>query len=39
MLLPTFVRPHYTIVLPHLGAVDALATALGRLLPNPYAEA
>ena len=39
MLLPTFVRPHYTVVLPDLGAVDALATALGRLLPNPYAEA
>lgn len=39
MLLPTFVRPHYTVVLPDLGAIDALATALGRLLPNPYAEA
>jgi hypothetical protein len=39
MLLPTFVRPHYTVVLPDVDAVDALATALGRLRPNPYAEA
>lgn len=38
-LLPTFVRPHYTVVLPDVDAVDALAIALGRLRPNPYAEA
>lgn len=39
VLLPTFARPHYTIVQPDLGAVDALDTVLGRLRPNPYAEA
>ncbi len=38
MLLPTFVRPHYTVVLPDLKTVDALAAALGSLRPNPYAE-
>ncbi|MEQ9164418.1 MAG: hypothetical protein RLN74_17005 [Ilumatobacter fluminis] len=37
-LLPTFARPHYTVLLPELEAVDDLAAALGTLLPNPYAE-
>jgi hypothetical protein len=38
-LLPTFTRPHFTIVLPTLEAVSDLATALGPLLANPYAGA
>ncbi len=37
-LLPTFTRPHYTVVLPDLDAVDDLIAALGALRPNPYAE-
>jgi hypothetical protein len=37
VLLPTFARPHFTIVLPALEAVSDLATALGPLLANPYA--
>jgi hypothetical protein len=36
-LLPTFTRPHFTIVLPALETVSDLATALGPLLANPYA--
>ena len=37
-LLPTFRRPHYTVVLEDLDAVDDLAAVLGTLRPNPYAE-
>lgn len=37
VLLPTFARPHFTIVLPALEAASDLATALGPLLANPYA--
>ena len=37
VLLPTFTRPHFTIVLPALETVSDLATALGPLLANPYA--
>ena len=37
VLLPTFTRPHFTIVLPALSTVDSLVTALGPLLANPYA--
>ena len=37
VLLPTFTRPHFTIVLPGLDMVSGLATALGPLLANPYA--
>jgi hypothetical protein len=37
-LLPTFGRPHYTVILPALEDVDSLAAALGSLLPNPYAQ-
>lgn len=37
-LLPTFTRPHYTVLLPGLESVDDLASALGTLRPNPYAE-
>jgi len=36
--LATFARPHYTVVLPELDAVDDLAVALGTLRLNPYAE-
>ena len=36
-LLATFARPHYTVVLPSLDAVNSLANALGTLTPNPYA--
>jgi hypothetical protein len=38
-LLPTFRRPHYTVLLPDLDAVDGLARALGDLVPNPYTSA
>lgn len=38
-LLPTFTRPHHTVVLPDLEAADDLMAALGTLGPNPYAEA
>ena len=37
VLLPTFNRPHFTIVLPALESVSDLAIALGPLLANPYA--
>lgn len=37
-LLPTFTRPHYTVLLPDLESVDDLASALGTLRANPYAE-
>lgn len=37
-LVPTFARPHYTVLLPALDSVDDLASALGTLRPNPYAE-
>ena len=37
VLLPTFTRPHFTIVLPALETVTDLAPALGPLLANPYA--
>jgi hypothetical protein len=39
MVLPTFGRPHMTIVLPALDKVDALLAALGPCRENPhYAE-
>lgn len=37
-LLPTFTRPHYTVLLPTLDSVEDLASALGTLRPNAYAE-
>ena len=37
-LLPTFARPHYTVLLTELDSVDDLAAALGTLRPNPYAH-
>lgn len=37
VLLPTFTRPHYTVVLPGIETVSELATALGPPLANPYA--
>jgi hypothetical protein len=37
-LLATFSDPHYTVILPSLGAVEDLATAFGQALANPYAE-
>ena len=36
-LLPTFTRPHYSVVLPELSAIPALLEALGELVQNPYA--
>ena len=37
-LLPTFIAPHYTVLLSSLdGAID-LAAAFGNLVVNPYAE-
>lgn len=36
-LLPTFAAPHFTVVIPSLDAVDALAAAFGDLVRNPYA--
>ena len=38
-VLPTFAAPHYTVVIPHLDAVVALAAAFGNLVRNPYAGA
>jgi hypothetical protein len=37
VLLPTFTRPHYTVLLPALDMVGRLADALGTPGPNPYA--
>ncbi len=37
-LLPTFIAPHYTVLLPSLDAADDLAAAFGNLVVNPYAE-
>jgi hypothetical protein len=37
-LLPTFVHPHFTVLIPSLEAVDELAAAFGELLVNPYAD-
>ena len=37
VLLPTFTRPHYTVLLPALDTVGRLADALGMPGPNPYA--
>jgi hypothetical protein len=36
-VLPTFVAPHYTVLIPSLEAVAELAAAFGELLRNPYA--
>ncbi len=36
-LLPTFRRPHYTVVLESLDDCERLYHTLGELLPNPYA--
>ena len=38
ILLPTFRRPHYTVLLTDLDAVDDLAAVLGTQRPNPYAQ-
>ena len=37
-LLPTFIAPHYTVLLPSLDAANDLAAAFGNLVVNPYAE-
>jgi hypothetical protein len=36
LLLPTFARPHYTVILPTLDAADDVATAFGSLVANIY---
>jgi hypothetical protein len=36
-VLATFTSPHFTVVMPTLDRIDDLATAFGRLVPNPYA--
>jgi hypothetical protein len=36
-LLPTFARPHYTVVLDSLDDIGPLADALGSPVANPYA--
>ncbi len=36
-LLPTFRRPHYTVVMDSLDDCEHLYRTLGELLPNPYA--
>lgn len=36
-LLPTFRRPHYTVLLDSLDDCEHLYRTLGELLPNPYA--
>lgn len=36
-VLATFTRPHYTVVLPDLGALEDMSAALGAHRPNPYA--
>jgi hypothetical protein len=38
-VLPTFAAPHYTLLVPNLGAVAELAAAFGNLIQNPYAGA
>ena len=38
-VLPTFVAPHYTLLIPNLDAVSELAAAFGNLVRNPYAGA
>lgn len=38
-VLPTFAAPHHTVLIPNLDAVAELATAFGKLVRNPYAEA
>jgi hypothetical protein len=35
-LLPTFARPHYTVVLPTLDAADDVAAVFGRLVANIF---
>jgi hypothetical protein len=37
VLLPTFARPHYTVVMDTLDRADDLMAALGTLRTNPYA--
>ncbi len=34
ILLPTFARPHYTVVLPTLDAADDVAAVFGSLVTN-----
>lgn len=36
-VLPTFVRPHYSVLLSGPDEAPALMAALGELRPNPYA--
>ena len=36
-LLPTFADPHYTVLIPNLDTVAALAAAFGEMVRNPYA--
>ena len=38
VLLPTFIAPHYTVLMSSLDAADDLAIAFGNLVVNPYAE-
>lgn len=35
-VLPTFAAPHYTLLIPNLGAVIELAAAFGDLVQNRY---
>ncbi len=37
-LFPTFIAPHYTVLMSSLEAADDLAAAFGNLVVNPYAE-
>jgi hypothetical protein len=36
-LIPTFRRPHYTVLMSSLDDADRLHRSLGELRPNPYA--
>ncbi len=38
VLLPTFIAPHYTVLMSSLEAADDLAAAFGNLVVNPYVE-
>jgi hypothetical protein len=37
-LLPTFIAPHYTVLMSSLESANDLAAAFGNLVGNPYAE-
>ena len=36
-LVPTFIAPHYTVLMSDLDAANDLAAAFGNLVVNPYA--